>query len=86
MMQKEFTIANPLGIHSRPAGEVMKKAKTFPCNVFIAKEEKRVSAKSIIGVLALEMRCGDKVIVETNGEREQEALDEVGAMLESVLE
>ncbi|GAA4832575.1 HPr family phosphocarrier protein [Paenibacillus vulneris] len=85
-MQKEFTIANPLGIHSRPAGDVMKKAKSFPCDVFITKAEKRVNAKSIVGVLALEMRCGDKVIVETKGEQEQEALDAVGAMLESILE
>lgn len=85
-MQKEFTIANPLGIHSRPAGDVMKKAKSFPCEISIIKNTKRVNAKSIVGVLALEMRCGDKVTVETNGEREQEALDELGAMLESVLE
>ncbi|MBE1444496.1 HPr family phosphocarrier protein [Paenibacillus sp. OAS669] len=85
-MQKEFTIANPLGIHSRPAGDVMKKAKSFPCDVFITKAEKRVNAKSIVGVLALEMRCGDKVIVETKGEQEQEALDAIGAMLESILE
>ncbi|MFE5324010.1 HPr family phosphocarrier protein [Paenibacillus sp. NPDC056579] len=85
-MQKEFTIANPLGIHSRPAGDVMKKAKSFPCEISIIKNDKRVNAKSIVGVLALEMRCGDKVTVETKGEREQEALDELGAMLESVLE
>ncbi|NRF95845.1 HPr family phosphocarrier protein [Paenibacillus frigoriresistens] len=85
-MQKEFTIANPLGIHSRPAGDLMKKAKTFPCEVSLIKNDKRVNGKSIVGVLALEMRCGDKVTLVTNGEREQEAMNEIGFMLESILE
>jgi phosphocarrier protein HPr len=85
-MQKEFTIHNPLGIHSRPAGQVMKKAKSFPCEVSMIKGVKKVNAKSIVGVLALEMRYGDQITVITSGEQEEEALKEVGAMLESILE
>jgi phosphocarrier protein len=85
-MQKEVTIHNPLGIHSRPAGEVMKKAKTFPCEVKLRKGDKIVNAKSIVGVLALELAYGDKVIVSTNGDQEEEALHELGKLLQSILE
>jgi phosphocarrier protein HPr len=85
-MQKEFAIQNPLGIHSRPAGQVMKKAKSFPCEVSLIKGVKQVNAKSIVGVLALEMRYGDKVTLITAGEQEEQALNEIGFLLESVLE
>jgi phosphocarrier protein HPr len=85
-MQKDFIVQNPLGIHSRPAGDLMKKAKSFPCEVSIIKGTKKVNAKSIVGVLALEMRYGDKVTLATIGEQEEIALNEIGKLLESVLE
>ncbi|MGX4584616.1 HPr family phosphocarrier protein [Paenibacillus chitinolyticus] len=85
-MEKEFSVQNPLGIHSRPAGALMKKAKTFTCDITIAKGDKSVNAKSIVGLLSLEMRYGDKVTVKASGEQEEEAVNELGTMLESVLE
>ncbi|MVP00226.1 HPr family phosphocarrier protein [Paenibacillus lutrae] len=85
-MQKEFSVQNPLGIHSRPAGALMKKAKLFPCDITVTKGDKTVNGKSIVGLLSLEMRYGDKVTVNTSGEQEEEALNELGQMLESVLE
>lgn len=85
-MEKEFTIQNPMGIHSRPASDVVKKAKLFPCDVRMCKGGKTVNGKSIVSVLALELGCGDKVTVRATGEREAEALQEIGRMLEAVWE
>ncbi|SEG17376.1 HPr family phosphocarrier protein [Paenibacillus sp. UNC499MF] len=85
-MEKEFSVQNPLGIHSRPAGALMKKAKAFTCDITITKGDKSVNAKSIVGLLSLEMRYGDKVTVKASGEQEEEAVNELGTMLESVLE
>lgn len=85
-MQKELIIQNPLGIHSRPAGAVTKMALQYPCDVKITKGSKQVNAKSIIGVLSLEMKCGDQVVLTTAGDRAEEALEEIGVMLESHLE
>ncbi|MDP4098352.1 HPr family phosphocarrier protein [Paenibacillus sp. P96] len=85
-MQKELTIQNPLGIHSRPAGAVTKKALQYPCDVRIVKGSKEVNAKSIIGVLSLEMKYGDQILLITAGDQEEEALKGIGDLLESDLE
>jgi phosphocarrier protein HPr len=64
----------------------MKKAKSFPCEVSIIKGTKKVNAKSIVGVLSLQMGYGDKVTFATIGDKKEAALDEIGKLLESVLE
>ncbi|NMM52975.1 HPr family phosphocarrier protein [Paenibacillus aquistagni] len=86
-MEKQFTIKNPQGIHARPAGAIMKKANEFP-NATISLEfnGRKVSAKSITGVLTLGMKAGDAVNVITEGDQAAEALDAVGAVLETVLD
>ncbi|MDT2257136.1 HPr family phosphocarrier protein [Paenibacillus larvae] len=50
------------------------------------KGEKNVNAKSIVGVLALGLHSGDTVTVVTEGEKEEEALNEIGSLIESILE
>ncbi|MEV2908435.1 HPr family phosphocarrier protein [Paenibacillus larvae] len=85
-MQKEFTVKNPMGIHARPAGEIVKKASSLPCKITFVKGEKNVNAKSIVGVLALGLHSGDTVTVVTEGEKEEEALNEIGSLIESILE
>ncbi|MDO3409770.1 HPr family phosphocarrier protein [Saccharibacillus sp. CPCC 101409] len=85
-MQKEVVITNPLGIHSRPSGEIMKKAKIYPCMVTLTKEGREVNAKSIVSILTLELQCGDRVLLKTEGDREEEALQEIGDLLESFLD
>lgn len=85
-METEVLIQNPLGIHSRPAGAVMKIAALFPCDARLIKADKEANAKSIVGILALEMNYGDKVVLKTSGEREEEALRKIGAVLSAVFE
>lgn len=86
-MEKQFTIKNPQGIHARPAGAIMKKAAEFPGEqITIEANGRKVSAKSITGVLTLGMKAGDTVIVSAEGEKAAEAVEAVGAVIESVLD
>ncbi|EJW19492.1 HPr family phosphocarrier protein [Paenibacillus alvei] len=86
-MEKQFTIKNPQGIHARPAGAIMKKAAEFAGEqITIEFNGRKVSAKSITGVLTLGMKAGDTVTVSAEGEKAAEAVEAVGAVIESVLD
>ena len=85
-MEKTFTVKNPSGIHARPATLIVQKANSFPCDVFIAKDDKRMNAKSIMGIMSLAAKQGDQLTVITTGEKEAEALQAVGEVIESVHE
>jgi len=85
-MEKTFTIQNPSGLHARPATLLVQKASSFPCEITIVKGEKQINAKSIMGIMSLGVRKGDEIKVITTGEKEEEALQAVGEILESVHE
>jgi phosphocarrier protein HPr len=75
MIQTTITISNKLGLHARASAKLTKMAGSFPCEVWMARGERRVNAKSIMGVMMLAAGIGTNVMVETSGEREQEAMD-----------
>ena len=75
MIQSTITISNKLGLHARASAKFTKLAATFPCDVFLSRNTRRVNAKSIMGVMMLAAGLGSQVEIETNGEREQEAMD-----------
>jgi phosphocarrier protein HPr len=75
MIQTNITISNKLGLHARASAKLTKMAGSFPCEVWMARGERRVNAKSIMGVMMLAAGIGTNVMVETSGEREQEAMD-----------
>ena len=75
MITKTITISNKLGLHARASAKLTKLAGSFPCEVWISKGERRVNAKSIMGVMMLAAGIGSEVELETDGEREQEAMD-----------
>lgn len=75
MIKKNTTISNKLGLHARASAKLTKLAGSFPCEVFMARGERRVNAKSIMGVMMLAAGFGTEVTLETSGEREQEAMD-----------
>ncbi len=75
------TISNKLGLHARASAKLTKLAGSFPCDVWISKGERRVNAKSIMGVMMLAAGLGSEVTLETTGEREQEALDAILALM-----
>ncbi len=85
-MQKVFTVKNPTGLHARPATLLVQKATSFPCEVMIVKDGKEMNAKSIMGIMSLAAKQGDQLTVITNGEKEAEALEAIGAIIESVME
>ncbi|HEX2547224.1 MAG TPA: HPr family phosphocarrier protein [Ramlibacter sp.] len=81
MIQKNTTISNKLGLHARASAKLTKLAGSFPCEVWLSRGERRVNAKSIMGVMMLAAGMGTEVTVETSGEREQEAMDALLALI-----
>jgi phosphocarrier protein HPr len=75
MIKTTTTISNRLGLHARASAKLTKLAGSFPCEVWMAKGERRVNAKSIMGVMMLAAGMGTEVSVDTEGERAQEAMD-----------
>ncbi|MDF2463561.1 MAG: HPr family phosphocarrier protein [Ramlibacter sp.] len=81
MIRITTTINNKLGLHARASAKLTKLAGSYPCDVFISRGERRVNAKSIMGVMMLAAGIGSEVTVEANGEREQEAVDSILALI-----
>ena len=81
MIQTTTTITNKLGLHARASAKLTKLAGSFPCEVWMSKGERRVNAKSIMGVMMLAAGIGSTVTLETDGEREQEAMDALLALM-----
>ena len=81
MIKTTTTISNKIGLHARASAKLTKLAGSFPCEVWIAKGERRVNAKSIMGVMMLAAGLGSTVTLETDGAREQEAMDALLALM-----
>jgi phosphocarrier protein len=81
MIKTTTTISNKLGLHARASAKLTKLAGSFPCEIWIAKGERRVNAKSIMGVMMLAAGIGSEVVVDTDGEREQDAMDAILALI-----
>ena len=75
------TISNKLGLHARASAKLTKLAGSYPCEVYISRGDRRVNAKSIMGVMMLAAGIGSQVEIETSGDREQEALDAMVALI-----
>jgi phosphocarrier protein len=75
------TISNKLGLHARASAKLTKLAGSYPCEVWLARGDRRVNAKSIMGVMMLAAGIGVTVDLETDGEQEQEALDAIVALM-----
>jgi phosphocarrier protein len=81
MIKATATISNKLGLHARASAKLTKMAGSFPCEVWMARGERRVNAKSIMGVMMLAAGLGSTVEIEVHGEREQEALEALLALI-----
>ena len=82
MIQSTTTISNKLGLHARASAKLTKLAGSFPCEVWIRRGERRVNAKSIMGVMMLAAGLGAEVTLETDGPKEQEAMDALRALID----
>ena len=74
-MKQSITVINKLGLHARASAKLTKVAGSFPCQVWISRGERRVNAKSIMGVMMLAAGVGSQLEIETMGDQEKEALD-----------
>ena len=81
MAQVTTTISNKLGLHARASAKLTKLAGSFPCEIWISKGERRVNAKSIMGVMMLAAGIGSEVVLESEGEQAQQALDALLALM-----
>ncbi len=81
MIQTRVTISNKLGLHARASAKLSKLAGGFPCEVWMTRNERRVNAKSIMGVMMLAAGLGAEVELETDGEQEQQAMDALLALI-----
>ena len=81
MIKRPITITNKLGLHARASAKLTQTASKFQSAVFIAKNGRRVNAKSIMGVMMLAAGKGAKVVVEVDGPDELEAMDAIVALV-----
>jgi phosphocarrier protein len=81
MIKTTTTISNKLGLHARASAKLTKLAGSFPCEVWISRGERRMNAKSIMGVMMLAAGIGSSVEIETDGERENEAMAALLALI-----
>ena len=81
MIQTTTTISNKLGLHARASAKLTKLAGSFACEVWMSKGERRVNAKSIMGVMMLAAGLSSTVVVETNGADEQVAMAALLALI-----
>lgn len=80
-MKTTITISNKLGLHARASAKLTKIAGSFPCEVWLSKGERRINAKSIMGVMLLAAGLGSSIEIETAGEQEAAAMDAVIALI-----
>jgi phosphocarrier protein len=81
MPQATTTISNKLGLHARASAKLTKLAGSFPCEIWMTKGERRVNAKSIMGVMMLAAGMGSEVVLDTEGDQAQEAMEAMLAMI-----
>ncbi len=74
MPRADAQIVNKLGLHARASAKLTQLAGSFPCEVWMEKGTRRINAKSIMGVMMLAAGKGSTVVVDTAGERDEEAL------------
>jgi phosphocarrier protein HPr len=83
MIKTTILISNKLGLHARASAKLTKLASTFPCEVFMTRNARRVNAKSIMGVMMLAAGLGSEVEIETDGTDEQAAMDALRALIDN---
>ena len=83
MYVKEVTINNQVGLHARPATFFIQKANEFKCSIWVEKDERRVNAKSLLGVLSLGIVKGTTINLIADGVDEKEAVEALIELLNS---
>ena len=83
MISREVTIKNNVGLHARPATFFIRKANSFKSSIWVEKEERRVNAKSLLGVLSLGIMQGTTITLIADGSDEQAAVESLSTLVEN---
>lgn len=83
MFVKEVTVENQVGLHARPATFFIQKANEFKSSIWVEKEERRVNAKSLLGVLSLGIVKGTNITLIADGSDEKEAVDALVSLIQN---
>ena len=81
MKQILFKVKDPAGLHARPAGILVKKAKTFQSSIQLVRNDESVNAKQILGIMALAVKSGEEIALVIEGEDEEIAYQELETFL-----
>lgn len=83
MFTKNVTITNTIGLHARPATFFIQKANSYKCSVWVEKDERRVNAKSLLGVLSLGIAKGMTITLVADGQDEENAINGLVELVET---
>lgn len=83
MYSKEVVLQNQSGLHARPATFFIQKANEFKSSIWVEKEERKVNAKSLLGVLTLAITRDDAITIIADGIDEKPAVDALVELIES---
>ncbi len=83
MLSKTIVVRNQVGLHARPATFFIQKSNEFKSSIWVEKDERRVNAKSLLGVLSLGITKGMEITIITDGTDEKEAIEALEALIES---
>lgn len=83
MTTKEITISNSVGLHARPATFFIQKANTYKSSIWVEKEDRRVNAKSLLGVLSLGIVKGMTITIVADGPDENQAIEGLCALVDA---
>jgi len=81
MVERSVNIVNKLGIHARPAAEIVKAASKFKSDITIIRDDLEVNGKSIMGVMMLAAECGSKVLLRAEGDDAEGSIDALAALI-----
>lgn len=82
LSEKDCTVRNKMGLHARPAAQVVQTANKFSCEVTLSKDGTDVNGKSIMGVLMLAASQGSSIHVKAEGDEAQACVDAIAALFE----
>ncbi len=86
MFVKEVLVQNQVGLHARPATFFIQKANEYKSSIWVEKDERKVNAKSLLGVLSLGITKGLRISIVAEGPDEEEAVNELVSLVSSDFE
>ena len=82
VMTRDFRVTNPLGLHARPAAQLVKIANRFGCDIFVESDGRKVNGKSIMGLMMLAPGPGSVLTIHAQGQDASQAIAELETLIE----